>query len=111
MTIEISGILIISLSFIYWLSAQSVKEIAYHSVREHCRRLQLQMLDDYVALQQLRLKRSSTGKLCIMRSYGFEFSVSGIERYQGQIILMGRKIETIRTDAYRILDYACENHP
>ncbi len=102
MNFELISIMIMLMSFWYWYSAQTVKEIAYANVRNHCRQLQLQMLDDYVALQKLTLKRNRYGKLCLVRTYGFEFSATGDERYQGQVTLMGQQIQAIEMDAYRI---------
>lgn len=110
MSIEPGGVLLIILGFFYWSSAQIAKEIAYKKVRQNCQQLHLQMLDDYVALQKLSLQRDTLGRICIKRTYGFEFSATGEERYQGQIILSGRQVQSIRMDAYRIPDYLNNDH-
>ena len=60
------------------------------------------MLDDYVALNALWLKRDENGKLLPWRSYLFEFSSTGEERYNGKIIMLGRRIQSIQMEPYRI---------
>ncbi len=104
MNLEFTGIVLLLLSFRYWFAAQAVKEIAYAAVRRHCQQLHLQMLDDYVALQQLSLQRNLYGKISLRRVYGFEFSATGEERYQGHITLVGQVIQGIELDAYRIVE-------
>lgn len=60
------------------------------------------MLDGYVALNKLRLKRDESGKIRIWRSFLFEFTSTGEERYDGQITLLGVKILSIQLDPHRI---------
>lgn len=102
MNTDIIGCILISLGLWYWFSAKGLQESAYAAVRHRCQRLQLQMLDDYVALQSIRINRSPQGRLQLVHTYGFEFSSTGNERYQGQIILLGRQVQTIQLEAYRM---------
>ena len=44
-------------AYLYWFNGQQVKEIALKAVRAHCLNLEVQMLDEYVALNSIRLKR------------------------------------------------------
>lgn len=78
-----------------------VRDIALDAVQTHCRRLDLQLLDGYVALTGLWPKRDKHGKIRAWRAYCFEFSSTGNERYQGKIVMLGREIENIYLDPYR----------
>jgi len=62
------------------------------------------MLDDYIALNGLQLKRDKTGKIHLCRSFQFEFSSTGNERYNGQIVMIGYRIESIQMEPYRFFE-------
>ena len=99
---HLSLIILLILAGVYWSSAQAVKERALAAVKKHCQDMDVQMLDDYVALNHLGLKRDGAGKIRIARTFLFEFSATGAERYNGQITLLGRNIEAIQMEPYRI---------
>lgn len=64
--------------------------------------MDLQFLDDTVARQKIWLKRNHRGRIIICRSYYFEFANRGDTRYKGKIILLGKYIDTIQMQAYKI---------
>lgn len=102
---ELSDVVLISLFivfYLYWSSAQRVKEIAFQGTRSYCQKMEIQMLDGYVALNKLRLKRDGRGKIRVWRSFDFEFTSTGEERYNGQITLLGQRILSIQLDPHRI---------
>ena len=87
---------------IYFFSnALKARETALYVAKAHCKQLELQMLDDCVALTGFWVKRDKHGKLQAWRSYVFEFSATGFERYQGKIIMLGSNIASIELDPYR----------
>jgi len=88
----------------YWSSGTKAREIAFMAVAMHCKKMDVVLLDDYVALNAQWLKRDTDGKVKVWRSYEFEFSSTGAERYQGKVILLGRKVSTIQLEAYRIVE-------
>ena len=90
------------LAYGYWFNAQRAKEIALTTARDHCLAMEVQMLDDYVALSGIRLKRDELGKIQLRRSFLFEFSSTGNERYNGTVFILGRRIESIYMEPYRI---------
>ena len=102
MWVEIFMILLFTAGFLYWQSTQKVREIALSATIRHCRDLELQMLDGYIAWQAMTLKRDRRGKVHISRTYVFEFSSTGAERYNGNIIMLGRRVEAIQLEPYRI---------
>ncbi len=79
----------------FWSTSLKARETALAAVRRRCLRLQVQLLDDCVALTGLWPRRDAVGKLQAWRSYAFEFSVSGDDRYHGKIVLLGSKVEGI----------------
>ena len=99
---DIVLICFICLTYGYWFNAQKAKEIALGAVKNHCLSMEVQMLDDYVALNCIRLKRDKLRKMQIQRSFLFEFSSTGYERYQGTVLMLGRRVESIYMEPYRI---------
>ncbi len=91
-------------AYLYWFNAQQAKEIALKAVRAHCLNLDVQMLDEYVALSGIRFKREQTGKLRLHRAFLFEFSSTGNERYNGICMILGQRVESIQMEPYRIDD-------
>ena len=86
----------------YWWSASGIKEIALAATKRHCQNMDVQLLDECIALNRLWFKRDENGKNRVWRSYRFEFTVTGESRYDGRIILLGSKILSIQLDPYRI---------
>lgn len=99
---ELFMIMLFTVMFLYWQSAQKVKEIALAATIRHCYDMELQMLDGYIALQSMSLKKDRRGQLHIVRAYLFEFSSTGAERYNGKILMFGRRIESMQLDPYRV---------
>jgi len=94
-------IVLLLTAYLYWFDGQRVKEIAFKAVRAHCLSLEVQMLDEYVALDSVRLKRDQTGKMRVSRTFLFEFSSTGNERYNGVCVMLGRCVEAIQMEPYR----------
>lgn len=79
-----------------WLwHAQGMRERALVAVRRHCEHQGLTLLDDNVAFQKLRWTRNSQGRLCGIRTYGFEFTVTGEQRYSGSVTLLGNFVHSL----------------
>jgi hypothetical protein len=102
MWFEIIGIILVTVAFLYWQSAQKIKEIAWRATKMRCDELELQMLDGYIALIKLTLGKNNFGKWQLIRHYQFEFSSTGGDRYQGMITMCARRINSIQLDPYRI---------
>jgi len=90
------------LAFAYWFNALKAKEIALASATAHCRAMEVQMLDGYVALNGIWLKRDKSGKMQLRRLFLFEFSSTGNERYNGTVLMLGRQVESVYMEPYRI---------
>lgn len=94
-------IVLLLAAYLYWFNGQHAKEIALQAVRANCLDLDVQMLDEYVALNSIRLGRDQAGKICVRRVFSFEFSSTGNERYNGVCIMLGRRVESIQMEPYR----------
>lgn len=85
-----------------WWSAQGAKQLALDATRRYCSSMDVQLLDDVVALRGFWLKRDAVGNVRVWRSYNFEFTSTGNERYLGRIVLLGRQVEAIHLDPHRL---------
>lgn len=81
-----------------WVDALRAREAALRACRRVCERHELQLLDETVALKRLRLGRGTDGRVRLRRHYGFEYSERGDERRQGEAVLLGWRIESVRGD-------------
>ena len=86
----------------YWWDTMQSKEAAKAAGKQACQNAQVQFLDDTVALKKLWLRRSENGRLQFCRMFIFEFASDGTYRYQGRIILTGKRVREVEMDAYRI---------
>ncbi|HEY7884022.1 MAG TPA: DUF3301 domain-containing protein, partial [Cellvibrionaceae bacterium] len=64
--------------------------------------MQVQMLDQSVYLRRLWIKRASDGRLCLWRSFYFEFTATGEDRYQGRVVMLGSRIEAVQLEPHRM---------
>lgn len=76
----------------YWLDSARAREIGVAAAHAACQQEGLQFLDDTVAQNGLRLMRNEAGRLCLQRSFAFEYSISGDERLPGSITLLGQQV-------------------
>jgi len=95
-------ILLLLIGF-YWSNAMKAREIAFIAVNVYCQKMDVQLLDEYVALIGIWPKRDDDGKIKAWRSYQFEFTSTGDERYNGKVVMMGDKVLSIQLEPYRIL--------
>jgi hypothetical protein len=86
----------------YWWRAHAVRELALAATRAHCRRLEVQLLDETVALRGVRPTRDGGGQLRLRRTYQFEFTSTGDERYRGWTVMLGRRVESIDLQPHRL---------
>lgn len=93
---------LVTLFCIHWWRSQKAKEIALRHTRIYCKEHSLQLLDDSIGLRALWFKRDEGGQLRIWRSYVFEFTATGDDRYQGRIVLLGNRVTSIQLPPHRI---------
>ena len=66
-----------------------LREKALERVKQHCAKLDLQLLDDAVALKRIAFVRDAKGRKRLARLYGFEFTVTGEQRHPGTVTQFG----------------------
>lgn len=66
-----------------------LREKALERVKQHCTKLDLQLLDDNVALKRIAFVRDANGRKRLARVYGFEFTVTGELRHPGTVTQFG----------------------
>jgi hypothetical protein len=81
-----------------WIASLRAREQALSVCRRLCKQLDLQLLDQTVALTGVRLGRDLHGRPCLLRRYGFEFSQDGQHRYSGRVFLHGARLMNCQFD-------------
>lgn len=84
-----------------WLwRGHGIRERALLLAKQHCARLDVELLDGNVALRRLALLRDSRGQRRLARIYDFEFTVTGEQRLRGTVQMFGQAPGTIELDAH-----------
>ncbi|MBS3805143.1 MAG: DUF3301 domain-containing protein [Oleiphilaceae bacterium] len=91
------------LSFLawYWWKAKAIKDFVADAARNHCKKMDVMLLDDVVYLRGLWFKRDRQGNLRVWRRFLFDFTATGEERYVGRIIMLGKTIQQIELEPHR----------
>ncbi|MCZ2720523.1 DUF3301 domain-containing protein [Marinomonas sp. 15G1-11] len=85
----------------FWWNSNSIRELAFSHVKAHCKKHEVQLLDQSVALHKWKVTWS-TGQLKVLREYQFEFTSTGEARYKGEAVLIGNTLMKIELSAYHI---------
>jgi len=84
----------------FWLDSIAKREIAIDLGRELANRYNLQLLDETVACNMIRLGRDRRGHAQLLRFYEFEVSASGAERMQCNMQLLGKQLKAWHIPPY-----------
>ena len=79
---------------LFWLDGARAREFATSLVLRYCRNRNLQLLDGTVALVRMGIRWTNAG-LRIRRMYRFDFSLEGVGRRTGYILMLGTRLETV----------------
>ncbi len=82
----------------FWAEAMRAREQVLMRCRRVCEEMNVQLLDQTVALASLKLGRGVDSRLQLQRRYVFEFSISGSDRWRGTAELCGQLIESIHME-------------
>lgn len=99
---DIALLLLFAAGAYWWWRGYAVKEAALRAAREHCRSFGVQLLDESVVMRGLWLKRDASGTLRVRRSYTFEFTSTGDERYHGDVVMLGPALEMVQLEPHRL---------
>lgn len=91
-------IIVIALCGLFWLDAMRAREQALRVCGKTCREMDVELLDETVALSRLDFTRGKDGRLRWRRCYGFEFNIDGTRRHRGRLVLVGQAVDTMQLD-------------
>lgn len=78
-----------------------LRERALERVKQHCAKLDIELLDGAVALKRIGFVRDAKGRRRLARIYNFEFTVTGETRHPGTITQFGAHSAQIELAPYR----------
>ena len=84
----------------FWQDSIAKREIAIMLGRELASRYQLQLLDETVACNKIRLGRDKRGHAQLVRVYAFEVSANGAERMECSLQMLGKQLQTWHIPPY-----------
>jgi hypothetical protein len=88
----------------FWLHSIRILEIAREAGRKTCNRMDVQFLDDTVAGTKLRLARDTNGRRRLRRTYRFEFSETGDSRREGEVVMLGERVERVAMEPFQVVE-------
>ena len=77
-----------------------LRERALERVKQHCKNLDIELLDENVALKKIGLIPDANGNKRLARVYNFEFTVTGDQRHTGTITQFGAHSAKIELPPY-----------
>ena len=83
----------------FWFSTIRARDVALLVCKRACREMNVQLLDDTVALRRIGIRRNKHGRLQVRRLYGFEYSTGNESRLEGCLIMLGSQVETLITES------------
>jgi hypothetical protein len=89
---------------VYWWQSGLFKGRARELAITHCQQLGLQLLDQSMVITTIWPALSPGGKIEFRRTYQFEFSSVGDNRYQGQLVMQGMRLQSIDLEPYKLPD-------
>lgn len=89
---EILGIILLAALAWLWLDSLKAREAAVRAARAACVAEGLMLLDDTVAIANLKPARDDDGHFTLQRAYDFEYSDTGNNRLNGSVVLRGHRV-------------------
>ena len=89
---EIIGIILLGGLAWLWYDSLKAREAAVRAARAACAAEGLMLLDDTVAISNLKPVRDDDGRLILQRAYDFEYSDTGNNRLKGSVVLRGHRV-------------------
>lgn len=82
----------IAITFAFWSASRAAAERATAVGRRACEAAGVQLIDQTVHASGIRLRRHENGWLGLERSFRFEYSVDGTDRYPARMVLHGDRL-------------------
>jgi hypothetical protein len=81
-----------SAAVLYWWASLQCKTYAVTFARRECDKQGVQLLDQTVQQIKLSMSRDRNDRWRIWREYRFEYSLDGVNRYEGRLIMLGYRL-------------------
>lgn len=85
----------------FWWDSRGAAEKAIQAAMNSCNRAGVTFLNETVGWKKIRLKRNARGRMQFHRTYFFEFASDMQQRYQGEVVMLGRYVIKVDLDAFR----------
>lgn len=89
-------IIVLVMLTVCWYEILKTRELVVKRCQQVCAEAQLQFLDQTVAVIGVRIRVSNDIRLKLYRTYQFEFSENGVDRYKGYVDLLNHGIISVR---------------
>ncbi len=99
---ELFALLAVALVCWAWYAIMQGREAALAAGKRVCEAQGLQLLDDTVAMSDLKIRFSKIHGVTLSRVYGFEFTDTGDNRRQGVLVMEGTRLADIQLEPYRL---------
>ncbi|NLG59836.1 MAG: DUF3301 domain-containing protein [Gammaproteobacteria bacterium] len=76
----------------FWNASRAAAERATALGRDACRRAGVQLLDDSVHADRVRVRRRPDGRLGLEYGFRFHWSDDGVSRHVGRMVLLGDRL-------------------
>ena len=76
----------------FWYDANQAKALALQFARRECQKEGVQLLDQTVQQIRLSASRDHNDQWRLWREYRFEYSIDGVNRYEGRLVLLGQRL-------------------
>lgn len=95
---EVIFLISLALAIWFWQDTLRAREMAISRARRYCQDIDYQFLDETVALSSMKPGRDFSGHFAFHRYYQFEFSLDGLNRFNGIAYLIGHQLQSIQLD-------------
>ncbi|MEQ8802715.1 DUF3301 domain-containing protein [Haliea sp.] len=92
---EVLAVLAFGALCVWFLASIRVRELAVAAVARAGKRDDFQLLDQTVQISRVSLSRDERGSWHIWRQYRFEYSYDGLERHEGFVIMLGKRLQAV----------------
>ena len=95
-------LILVAAVLLYWWTSGTYKGRARQLAESHCRQNDLQLLDQSMVIRGIWPQRGADGRLGLRRTYHFEFTSTGAQRYQGVLVLRGMQLQSIELETFEL---------
>lgn len=92
---EVLTVFLLGAAGLYFMGSIRVRELAVQAVARASQRDDFQLLDQSVHIRRVSLSRDDTGRWRIWRQYRFDYSYDGVERRQGYVTMLGKRLHSL----------------